>query len=156
MDVPESNHAVAESPIRMAAAALETILAHAREAYPRECCGALLGPVPASCGGRRVDVALRAINEAAGDGRYRLGPEAVGALDADGKARGLCVVGYYHSHPRGDSRPSPADRELAWPWLIYLIQPVDGTAAPEPEAWMLEEGRRSFVRCPLFLEDVED
>lgn len=152
-----SNHAVSGPPIRMAASALDMLVRHARDTYPRECCGALLGPAPARAGAeRRIDVVLRAVNEADHAERYRLGAEAVRALEAEARARGLCVVGYYHSHPGGSTRPSAMDRSLAWPWLLYVIQPVNDAGAAEPTAWMLEQGRRKFVRCPLMVEDPED
>ncbi|MEJ2216510.1 MAG: M67 family metallopeptidase [Gemmatimonadota bacterium] len=152
-----STDAVSGPPIRMAASAFEMLARHARDAFPRECCGALLGPVPACADERRrVDVVLQAVNEANDAARYGLGAEAVRALDAEARARGLCVVGYYHSHPDGQPRPSVLDRDLAWPWLVYVIQPVDDAGAAEPAAWMLEQGRRNFVRCPLTVDDPED
>jgi proteasome lid subunit RPN8/RPN11 len=45
-------------------------------------------------------------------------------LDArrDARSRGLSVVGFYHSHPRSEPAPSPADRESAsYPDHLYLI-----------------------------------
>jgi proteasome lid subunit RPN8/RPN11 len=157
MRVPMSDHAVSGPPIRMAASAFETMTRHARDSFPRECVGALLGPVPAAGDeSRRVDVVLRAVNEVDDGSRFRLGPEAVRALDAEARARGLCVVGYYHSHPDGRAWPSALDRDLAWPWYVYVIQPVGGDGPAEPEAWILERGRGNFVRCPLWLEDGED
>jgi len=156
MHVLESDHAVSGPPIRMAASAFEMMARAARAAFPRECCGALLGPAPAPGAPRRVEAVVPAANEAADGPRYRLGPEAVRALDAEARRRGLCVVGYYHSHPRGGARPSALDRELAWPWLVYVIQPVHAHGAGEPAAWTLEHGRGAFARCPLSIDNLED
>ena len=96
---------------------MEAIAAHAREALPSECCGMLIG-TPDDI----VD-ATRAENIADEPARrFLVNPKD--HLDAlrHARSRGLSVIGFYHSHPRSNPTPSPADRESAsYPDHLYLI-----------------------------------
>jgi len=99
---------------------LDLVLAHARAALPRECCGILLAE-----GHDRSTVtrALPAENEErACPGRaYLIGHKAhikAIEMEAEGAAR---IVGYYHSHPCGAPAPSARDAELADQEAAYLI-----------------------------------
>lgn len=104
------------------ASELQTLEAHAAEAAPEECCGVLIGRFSAS-GGCRVVRSLAAENVWPGERseRYEIPPERLLEAMKSARAGGLEVVGYYHSHPRGEARPSRFDRERAWPGLSYLI-----------------------------------
>lgn len=129
--------------VRVSASALSTARDHALRAYPMECSGALLGPDHASAGNddrRSVYAAVPA--GAAGRDRYLIDPDAMKALAAEAEARGLQVVGFYHSHPQGGPTPSRLDEEAAWPWYVYLIQPVPGGKPAAAAAWVLDDGRR--------------
>jgi proteasome lid subunit RPN8/RPN11 len=103
--------------MRVARAALEAIIAHAREDAPAECCGLLLG-----CDGTVVE-ALRTRNVAA-DPRSRFVIDPKDHIDRrrDARARGLDVAGFYHSHPRTAATPSAADgAEASYPDHLYMI-----------------------------------
>lgn len=107
-------------------------------AYPREGCGVLLGRTE---DGRRVVEEVRpAENRWEGrDDRYLVDPETLRrAVDeeADGGPR---VLGFYHSHPDAEPVPSATDRDLAWPWYLYLIVPVRDGRALGGRAWELAE-----------------
>ena len=99
------------------AAALDSIVAHAREAAPNECCGLLLGR-----GGEIVE-ALQARNIANDPAtRFLIDPQDHFDGMRAARERGLEVVGFYHSHPR--SPPQPSERDLAEfsdPGRLYLI-----------------------------------
>ena len=45
--------------------------------------------------------------------------------DAQARAAGDEIVGFYHSHPNGSALPSPHDRRDAWPGYGYLIVAVE-------------------------------
>lgn len=84
------------------------LLARAEQAAPLECCGLLLGH------GTQVDAAQAAANVAPDPARhFELDPQAL--IDAHRRARagGPQVLGYYHSHPGGQARPSPTDQAQA-------------------------------------------
>jgi proteasome lid subunit RPN8/RPN11 len=96
------------------------ILAEARDAAPRECCGLILG--------RRHDTAAvatsltpaRNLSDAAD--RFEIAPEDHFAALRAARAAGQAVIGCYHSHPHGNARPSARDLagagEEGFLWLI--------------------------------------
>lgn len=45
--------------------------------------------------------------------------------DAQARATGDEIVGFYHSHPHGSALPSSHDRRDAWPGYLYLIVAVE-------------------------------
>jgi proteasome lid subunit RPN8/RPN11 len=133
--------------LRAAAGVLAAVGAHARAAYPEECCGALLGPAP--CGTdapREVVRAVPVANAAAGArGRFLIPAGVVRALEREAARAGLAVLGFYHSHPDGHPIPSRADREAAWPWYSYLIVAVSAEGAGEARSWRLADDRGAFL-----------
>jgi desampylase len=127
----------------MRAAALESVVGHARDASPRECCGLLLG--------RQGDIAevFRARNIAdKPERRFLIDPEDHFAARRVARTRGLDVVGFYHSHPRSPAEPSERDRaEFAYAGHLYLIVSVRAEPA-EVALFRFDAGnfqRLSFV-----------
>jgi proteasome lid subunit RPN8/RPN11 len=141
--------------IALDAAAAAKIRAHGRVAYPEECCGALLGTRAGEVA--RVAV-VRAIVNARDDERGRrflVAPSEYLAAEREAAARGLEVLGFYHSHPDQPAVPSTFDRLHAWPNLHYLIL---GIAAGEPReltSWLLAEDRAEMRGEPLLLDGEE-
>ena len=128
---------------------LELIRAHARETYPEECCGFLLGRED---GVRRiVTEGRRARNEhpEMRTVRYTIDPRDVLRIDREfrGEVRHL---GFYHSHPDHPPRPSAFDLERAWPWYAYLILAVVRGEPADATAWILDEPR-AFTEASLRL-----
>jgi proteasome lid subunit RPN8/RPN11 len=74
-------------------------------------------------------------------------------VEKDARARGLEVLGYYHSHPDHPALPSISDREHAWPWYSYVIVSVERGSAKDLTCWVLAEDEGSF--CPEPVEVVE-
>ncbi|HYA58110.1 MAG TPA: M67 family metallopeptidase [Thermoplasmata archaeon] len=134
--------------VRLAEGVLDTIRGHARETYPDECCGFLLGAVePGMSSDRRnVGTAERAPNEFAGERRRRflILPEELRAAEARADARGLVVVGFYHSHPDHPARPSAYDRDHAWPWYVYLVVSITSSEVPAVGVFELDGDRGEF------------
>src|SRR5205823_732579 len=91
--------------IEITAAVFRAMEGHAREAFPEECCGFLLGRLSEP---RRVEEAKRAKNVAVADRsrRYEIDPLELLHADDDARARGLDLVGIYHSHPNHPAAPS--------------------------------------------------
>ena len=122
------------------------IRAHGREAYPHECCGALLG----SEGGDGVR-AVVALHEAdnrreagAAPRRFLITAEDYRTIERAARERSLDVLGFYHSHPDHPARPSDYDREHAFPWYSYVIVAVLDGVAGETTSWILDDDRVSF------------
>jgi len=133
--------------LRMPTSVRAAIRAAAAAAWPAECCGALVG-VAGNAGGAGVTCTLPAANEAEDAARaFLMGPETVRELEGAAAARGVEVVGYYHSHPEGaDAAPSSTDLAWALPGLIYVIA---GAKGHELRAWQLREDRTGFDELTL-------
>jgi proteasome lid subunit RPN8/RPN11 len=94
----------------------DDVIAHAREAAPAECCGVLVG-TPGE-----IVSAVRAANLARNPSRFLIDPKDHIRARRDARTRGLEVVGFYHSHPNADARPSPTDlAEASYENHLYLI-----------------------------------
>ena len=132
--------------IKLSSAENAAIRAHGEEMFPNECCGFMLGQ---SKGDSRVVVALlRADNDRASENqynRYLITPEAFAESERCARAKGLEVVGFYHSHPNAAARPSQFDVEHAWPWYSYVIVSVLEQVSDAMTAWVLREDRSSFA-----------
>ncbi len=95
---------------------VEAIVAHAREAAPAECCGVLIGA------GSTIVQAVRTRNLSTNPNRFTVDPRAHIHARRDARARGLDVVGFYHSHPHSRAEPSPTDlADANYPGYLYAI-----------------------------------
>jgi len=131
--------------------AYDAVLDHARADAPLEACGVFVGErVESDDSGRgrggggdgedvvrRVTAVRRVPNVAdAPRVRYELDPEATLAVFDEAEATGTEVVGFYHSHPSGPSRPSATDREHArWPGRVYVVASL-AARPPTLDAWL--------------------
>ena len=123
----------------------DAIRAHAREAYPHECCGALIGRE----GGVRVAFALPNTTEEGPRRRFLVRPDDYRAAERHSQALGLDLLGFYHSHPDHPARPSQYDLDHAWPFFSYIIvsATADGTGALT--SWRLRDDRSAFDEEPV-------
>jgi len=102
----------------------DEVIAHARETALAECCGMLVG-TPAA-----IVSAVRATNLSDNPSRFLIDPKDHIRARRDARARGLDVVGFYHSHPHSDARPSPTDlAEASYENHLYLIVGLTKDAA---------------------------
>jgi proteasome lid subunit RPN8/RPN11 len=123
----------------------ERIGQHGAETYPHECCGALLGR-DVSEETREVRELFPLVNRREDSPRNRFAVTAEDVRDAEkaGRAAGLDVVGWYHSHPDHPARPSEFDREHAWPWYTYIIVSVQNGEPKEMTSWRLNDDRAAY------------
>ena len=141
--------------LRLPAAALGTVRAHAEAAYPEECCGAMLGRDSGDAGAAREVVrVVPAENRWSGGrgARFLIPAAAVRVIGEEAAREGLALVGFYHSHPGGKPEPSRVDREEAWPWYSYLIVAVSAAGAGEARCWRLADDRRAFLPESMRIE----
>ncbi len=129
---------------------LHLIHAHGERAYPNEGAGLLLGR--AVDGGRSVVDILPIDNQWAADEqthRFLITPRDMLRGEEAAAARGLDVIGIFHSHPDHVAEPSAFDREWALPWYSYVITSVAQTGALNSRSWLLRDDRTGFDEEPI-------
>ncbi|WP_049985918.1 desampylase [Halobellus rufus] len=123
----------------------DAIVDRAKEGAPEEVCGVLAGEHGdeeslASESHPIANVADRP------QSRYELDPEALLERIDLIESRGLDVVGFYHTHPRGPPRPSAVDADRAtWTGYSYVICAVDGRPFVGSWRWRGERFEQEVV-----------
>ena len=106
---------------------------HGREAYPHECCGALLGEGD-------VVHAVHPLPNVTTEGprrRFRVDDRDYLAAERKASAAGLSLLGFYHSHPDHPAEPSQYDLDHAFPTFVYPILSVQQGQPGALRAWRL-------------------
>ena len=120
----------------------------AQLAYPKECCGLLIGREDG--GGLRVTRVQPSVNQDPDGGARAFEVDPALILSWHRQLRGTAerIIGHYHSHPNEPARPSPTDLERAWePGMIWLILAVGRGKLTELGAFRyVEEGRGPATR----------
>src|SRR5689334_6749039 len=97
----------------------QAMVLHAERIYPNECCGAMLG---CSLDDKKVvtdAVPLENAYEGERGQRYLLRPGDLLAADTAARARGLDLIGIFHSHPDCDAYFSDTDLRNSCPWYSF-------------------------------------
>ncbi len=113
--------------LRMEQAQFDLIRQHGERTYPHESCGVLLGHVEEDV--NRVVDAVRAENTRtdSAHNRYQIAPQELIQIQREARARGLDIVGFYHSHPDHPAQWSKTDlAEAHWFGCSYVITSVMG------------------------------
>jgi proteasome lid subunit RPN8/RPN11 len=120
--------------------------AHAEAAYPNEACGALVGVGDGETEGWIVVRAEPAPNEFDGGhhNRYLIAPAFQAQVERAALAEGLDVIGFYHSHPEEQARPSEYDRSHAWVGYAYRVYAVHAATAVEGNTFTLDAPGGTF------------
>jgi proteasome lid subunit RPN8/RPN11 len=140
--------------VKMPREQAEAMLAHARDGYPFEVCGVLLG----RAGERQVQRIARVANreQESPRVRYAIAPEDQLRVQREARGQGLEIVGYYHSHPDHPARPSEVDRRIAAEGLsdgvIHVVVGVAGGTEATPTAWVFRDGPQAFEPEPLEID----
>jgi len=121
-----------ERAVRLPSSVLDGIRQEAARAYPNEGCGALIGP---SEGEVRESLPLPNREEGSPRTRFSVSPRDYMSVEDAAEARGVRLLGFWHSHPDHPARPSATDREYAWEGLLTLVIAVDGGKPGEITAW---------------------
>ncbi|HZS56821.1 MAG TPA: M67 family metallopeptidase [Bryobacteraceae bacterium] len=102
----------------------QAMVLHAERTYPNECCGAMLGRV--SGDNKQVVAAIPLANSFSGEqgARYELRPADLLEADRAARARGLDLIGIFHSHPDCDAYFSETDLKHSCPWYSFVVLSV--------------------------------
>lgn len=84
--------------------------------------------------------------------RYAMSPKNWADMEDTADARGMTLVGYYHSHPDSPAIPSEYDRVHALPNFVYIISSVMAGEAVEMLVWLLRDDRSAFDQLELDLQ----
>lgn len=139
--------------IVLSPADLRQIVNEAEQAYPRECCGLLVGHSDAEV--HQVTEVHVSANLAESDhDRFEVDPALRLALQKRLRGGPDRVIGVYHSHPDHPAQPSETDLQMAWePELIWLITSVANGQAIHTTAHFLADGGTRFAELPLHTTD---
>lgn len=126
----------------------DAVIDHAHRGGAEEICGILGGTFGED--GSVVTSIYEAENVAdTPETRYYIDPEEQFELVERLEGAGEAVVGFYHSHPAGPSRPSVTDADRAtWPNRSYVIVALDGHPYVGSWRW-LEAGQFELERVSV-------
>jgi proteasome lid subunit RPN8/RPN11 len=125
--------------LRLSPPAWDSVQRHAESGYPNEVCGVLIGRLGAEPLAAEAHPCANVNKERARD-RYLMDPQEQMRLEKDARARGLDVLGYYHSHPDHPAQASATDNQLSWEGVHYLIVAVRDGKVVDHKAWWRDSG----------------
>ena len=126
--------------LRLDAQVDAAIRAHGADAYPNECCGALIG----RDGVVTETLALPNMTDEGPRTRFRVTPTDYRQAERRASEAGGELLGFYHSHPDHPARPSQYDLDHAWPFFSYVIVSVREGVSGDMTSWRLREDRSAF------------
>ncbi len=113
----------------------------AEDAYPRECCGLLVGH---GAGGdftvTRIEPSANVEPTGAPD-RFEIDPTLRIRLQRGLRGGADAIIGHYHSHPDHAAAPSATDRAMAYePEMVWLITAIAAGKAGASRAFVIGAG----------------
>lgn len=128
---------------------VESIIEHASEVDPAECCGLIAGEA-----GRASSLYPMRNVAANPQVAYEAAPEDLFAAQRQMRKRGTQLLAIYHSHPRAtEPQPSETDVRLAYyPQAVYLIVALAGER-PVMRAFRISEAEGSWEEVEYAIAD---
>ncbi len=130
--------------LKISAGDVSHIHNHAKETYPEECAGVIVGM---DTGEMKVVVDVwRAenVHEEERSRRFLIEPLQIKKFEEQAQERDLDVLGFYHSHPDHPAEPSEYDRDHAWPYYSYIIASVGSDEVKAMRSWVLKDDRSGY------------
>jgi [CysO sulfur-carrier protein]-S-L-cysteine hydrolase len=132
--------------LRMAPDVYARMLGHCYDGLPLEACG-LIGGDPAW---GKASLCYPAKNTAASARIYTVDPLDHLRADRDAEAKGLEIIGVFHSHTHTDAYPSPTDVAQApdpsWHYVLVSLRDI----APVLRSYRIVDGK--IAEEPVVLE----
>lgn len=122
--------------IRVETDAWAAMVAHARQAYPNECCGAMLGSIDADNKTVRIAMPLENSYGGAQATRYELRPADLLAADKAAREKSMDLIGIYHSHPDCDAYFSTTDLQNSCPWYSFVVLSIQRGEFDHANSWL--------------------
>lgn len=134
--------------------AMETIIRHAKNTFPNECCGFLYGKDSVI---RSIEEAIPVKNSKEGDQRRRFEISPLDYVKAEQYAElnGTCFLGIYHSHPNHPAIASSTDLEKAMPYFSYVIVSIIEGYYDDVKSWRLKESEHVFEEEYVSIRNIE-
>ncbi len=111
--------------LRLSESTYLAVVGHSLDGLPDEACGVLAGRP----GSGKVVTAYRCRNDAASARLYTINSQDLLRADRDAQARGLEIIGVYHSHTHTEPYPSPTDVAQApdpeWHYVIVSLREAE-------------------------------
>lgn len=122
---------------------------HGAEAYPLECCGAVLGKIKSE--NKLIQKIIRIENTSAENKhrRFAITTEDYKNIEKLAKEAELQLVGFYHTHPDHPAFPSETDLQYAWPMFSYIIISIKSKIPHEINSFILNLDTNAFDPEPL-------
>jgi proteasome lid subunit RPN8/RPN11 len=136
-------------PLKIGAGDVDNIHRHARETYPEECSGVMVGM---SSGEMKIVVDVwpaENIHEEERSRRFLIDPRIYMEFEKRASERDMDILGVYHSHPDHPAEPSEYDREHAWPGWSYVIASVGEDGVRDMRSWVLKSDRSGYEEEPI-------
>jgi len=120
---------------------LKAVEKHALESFPLECCGLMIGKVKEDV--FYVEKVVSADNIHKSGVSFEADAELVYRAIDEAEAKGLALIGIYHSHPNMNAYISARDAEIMklWPNVAWLVLGVTREKIVENKAFMLKNGK---------------
>ena len=113
---------------------LDLVIKHAKEKYPQEACGLLVGRGSA-------DRFIPMENTLGSSTAYEMDPAHLISTFRDLRDAGEDLVAIFHSHPRGPARPSESDiRRAYYPEAAQLIISLADPERPQVAGFRIIDG----------------
>jgi proteasome lid subunit RPN8/RPN11 len=125
------------------------MVAHARAAFPNECCGAMIGMVRDNRKVVRIALPLRNASGGMQNTRYQLRPEDLMWAGREARKAGLQMIGIYHSHPDSSAYFSAADLKNSCPWYSFVVLSIMNGEFNHACSWLPSRDRSEAVREEL-------
>ncbi len=129
---------------------LTQMVEHLQDAYPNEGGGLLLGTMQGDLA-TVLEIAPAHNTFPTEEQFHRMGlaTDFWTQIEDSADARGLQIVGFYHSHPDHPAQPSLYDLEHAWVNMAYIIVSVQAGKLDHIRNWQLKPDRSAFEEITL-------
>ena len=107
--------------IKIEPGAWQLMVAHAKEKFPNECCGVMIGSADGDAKVITQAIAMENAYTGAQVDRYQIRPEDLLEADRGARKSGLDLIGIFHSHPDCDAYFSKTDLENSCPWYSFVV-----------------------------------